>query len=156
MHITAHAGNDIAFALLAEETHRQGSDLLVELVADISHHTRADGDDRGCRQEIGTCLEEGRYAKEQSDEEQGRCLPPSVDEAIHVEVHVVHQHFLDVGPVPGHQAGGGFCIARLEEDLQDGNQGCEGEYIQYCGEDIEYDAQDEVFLVWRNKPPQYV
>ena len=39
LHITAHAGNDISLALLAEETERETVYLLVNLVADVSYDT---------------------------------------------------------------------------------------------------------------------
>ena len=56
LHVTTHAGDDITFALLGEESEWQRSDLLVELVADIAHDASPDGNDRGCGEEIGTSL----------------------------------------------------------------------------------------------------
>ena len=56
LHVTTHAGDDITFALLGEESEWQRSDFLVELVADIAHDTSPDGNDRGCGEEIGTSL----------------------------------------------------------------------------------------------------
>ena len=48
LHITTHTGDDVTLAFLGEETQWQGGDLLVELVADVAHHTSTDRDDRGC------------------------------------------------------------------------------------------------------------
>ena len=47
LHITAHAGNDISLALLAEETERETVYLLVNLVADVSYDTCTDRYDGG-------------------------------------------------------------------------------------------------------------
>ena len=47
LHITAHSGDDISLALLAEEAQRKRGNLLVELVADIANNTRTDRDDGG-------------------------------------------------------------------------------------------------------------
>ena len=47
LHITAHAGDDIALALLAEETERETVYLLVNLVADVSYDTCTDRYDGG-------------------------------------------------------------------------------------------------------------
>ncbi len=48
LYITTHAGDDVAFALLAEETQREGGYLLIELVANITYDACSDRDD-GCR-----------------------------------------------------------------------------------------------------------
>ena len=47
LYVATHAGDDVALALLAEEAQRERRDLLVELVADVAHHARADGNDGG-------------------------------------------------------------------------------------------------------------
>ena len=155
VYVAAHAGDDVTLALLAEEAHGQRRDLAVELVAHVAHHACPDGQDAYRCQVVDARLQEGGGSQEQADQQQRRRLAPFGDEAVHVVVHVVHQHLLHVTPVPCHQAGGSLCVARLEQDLQDGYQGCEGEDVQHCRQDIEHHRQHQVFLVWRHEPPQY-
>ena len=47
LHVATHAGNDVALALLAEESQGQRRNLAIELIADVAHHTRANRDNRG-------------------------------------------------------------------------------------------------------------
>ena len=69
LHITAHACNDITLTLLAEEAQREGSDFLIELIADVAHHTSSYRDDGGRRQEVGTRLQSRHHRQHNADDE---------------------------------------------------------------------------------------
>ena len=66
LHVATHTGNDVALALLREEAKWQCRNLLVELVADVTHHARADRNYRGSREEVGTRLEKSGESQEES------------------------------------------------------------------------------------------
>ena len=65
LHVSAHAGDDVPLSLFAEEAQREAVDLLVDLVAYVSHHAGADGDDGGRRQEVSPCLQESGHGQEE-------------------------------------------------------------------------------------------
>ena len=130
LHVAAHAGNDVALALLAEKAQRQGGNLLVELVADVAHHTRTDGDDGGRGKEVGTGLQRRGQGQKQSNEEQRGGLAVVGNESVHKVVQVVHHDALDVAPVPSHPLGRCLGIARLEQYLQDGYERSKREDVQ--------------------------
>ena len=69
LHITTHACNDIALTLLAEEAQRERSDFLIELIADVAHHTSSYRDDGGRREEIGTRLQRRHHRQHNADDE---------------------------------------------------------------------------------------
>ena len=102
MHVAAHAGDDVALALLAEEAQRERRDLLVELVADVAHHARADGNDGGRGQEVGSRLEEGHEGQGRTDDEQHGRRTPGGDVDQRVVVNVVGQDVLQRPVAPGH------------------------------------------------------
>ena len=155
VHVATHTGDDVALALFAEESHGQGGDLPVELVPHITYHTRTDRQDAHGSKIVDTRLQGCGHSQEYTYQQQGGGLSPFSNETVHVVVHIVHQHRLYVRPIPRHQTGGGLCITRLEEDLQDGDQGRKREYIQHSRQDVEHDAEDQVFLIRRHKPPEY-
>ena len=130
-HIAAHTGNNIALALFGEEAQRQGCYLLVQLVTNVAHHACADGHDASRGEEIRACLQHGRYGQKQSDEQQcGRGAIVGY-QSVDIIVQVVHQHLLNVAPVPCHHTGGSLGITRLKQDLQDRNQCCKREYVEH-------------------------
>ena len=94
LHVSAHAGDDVPLSLFAEEAQREAVDLLVDLVADVSHHSRADGDDSRGGQEVGSCLQEGGKGQEETYQQQRGGLSAFPDELSHVEVGVVADHLL--------------------------------------------------------------
>ena len=154
LHVSAHAGDDVPLSLFAEEAQREAVDLLVDLVADVSHHSRADGDDRRGGQEVGSCLQEGGKGQEETYQQQRSSLSAFPDELSHVEVGVVAYHVLYRSLAPFHQPGGRggpFC---LEEYLQDGDDGGEREYVQYRRKDIEHHRERQVALVGSQEAPQ--
>ena len=147
LHVSAHAGDDVPLSLFAEEAQREAVDLLVDLVADVSHHSRADGDDRRGGQEVGSCLQEGGKGQEETYQQQRSSLSAFPDELSHVEVGVVAYHVLYRSLAPFHQPGGRGGSLCLEEYLQDGDESGEREDVQYRREDIEHHREREGTLI---------
>ena len=70
LHVTAHAGDDVALLLLGEKADGKAQDLVVNLHADILHHTGADGNHHGRRAEIAGGLEDGGHTDEQAQQQE--------------------------------------------------------------------------------------
>ena len=156
LHVTTHAGDDVALAFFREEVKRQRRHLAIQLVANVSHHARTYGYDGGRRQKIGSGLEECHHGKEQSDDEQRGCRARVYDEFLHVIVHVVGQHLTGVAPVPCHELVGAYSSVHLKEYLENGYERSEGKDVEYGRENIEHHRHDEVALVRRHKPSEYL
>ena len=106
---------------------RERIDLLVELVADVTHDTSTDRYDGGGREEISSRLQECHECQEQTDHQKGGRSTVFHDKFLDVIVHVVGGHFLEGAPVsvPGHIVVGTDAAIYLKQDLQDWYQGCE-------------------------------
>ena len=135
LHIATHTGNDVALSLLTEESERELVDLLVELVAYVSHHARANGYDGSRRKEVGSRLEERHERQRQSDEEQRGGGSHRGDEVVDIIVHVVHQGILVERP--RHEARRRVGVACLKQDLQHGDECCEREDVEHCRQYVE-------------------
>ena len=160
LHVTTHAGDDVTLALLREEAEVQRGDLAVELVTDVAHHTRTDGDDGSRGKEVGSCLQSRHERKQQADGQQriGRTILSN--EALYIIIGVVGEHVGEltnrVHTVPADKARDLLDIRCLEQDLQDGDERHKREDVQYRGKDIEHDAQHQILLIGRNEAPQYL
>ncbi len=156
LYVAAHAGNDVALALLAEKAQRQRGYLMVELVADVAHNAGADGHDRGRRKEVGRGLEQRHEGEEEADEEQRRRGAGLDDHLLHIVGAVVGEHLLDVIPVPLHELVGPQSAVDLEEDLQDGDECGEGKDVEQCREDVEKHRHEKIFLIRRHEAQQHL
>ena len=70
LHVTAHAGDDVALLLFGEKADGQAQDLVVNLHADILHNTGADGNHYGRCAEITGGLEDGGHAHEEAEQQE--------------------------------------------------------------------------------------
>ena len=156
LHIAAHPRDNVTLPFFAEESQWQRGDLLVQLVADVAHHTSTYRDDGGRREEVGSRLQGRGEGQEDAYQQKCRGLAILDDQLTHVVVQIVHQHVFHVSPVPCHQRGSCFCVTSLEQDLQDRYQCCKREDIEHSRQDVEDNRQHQVFLIWRHKPPQYI
>ena len=151
LHVAAHTGNDVALAFLGEEAERQRCNLLIELVADVAHHSSAYRDD-GCRgKEVGTGLQEGHEREEQTNHQQCVCGSNGVYEFLNVVVGVIAQHLFRMVPAPRHQLHARRLPVGLEENLQYRDYGHERKDVQYGRQYVEDNRPHKVLLVWRNK-----
>ena len=156
LHIAAHACNDVALALLREETERQRRDFLVELVADVAHHARANRHNRRRRQEVSPRFQERQHRQHNSDDEQRRRRARRLDEPVHVVVHVVHRHRFNVLPVPRHQLSGFHRVVRLKQNAKHRHERHKRKHVENGRQDVEHHRQNQIFLVRRHKSPQHL
>ena len=152
--VAADAGDDVAFALLAEEAERQGEDLAVDLHAQVLHHAGADGDHHGGGAEVAGYLDEDDRDEDEAEHQQDVALAVLLDELGDVVVGVVGDLVEGHPAVPGDE----FVVdvADVEEDLQDRDQQREGEYVEDRRQDVEYDGSSDVPPVRRHVPLQYL
>ena len=156
LHVAAHAGYDVALALLGEEAQRQRRYLAVELVAYVAHHTGAYRDDCCGREEVCPGLEKRHESQEQSDDEQRGGRPESVYHLIDIIVHVVCEHFLYVRAAYREEHGMRVRRVDLEQNLEYRHYCEKREDIQYRRKNIENNRQDKIFLIRRNESAQYL
>ena len=155
LHVAAHAGDDVAFALLREEAEGKRQDFAVELVADVAHHARADGDDHGRGEEVAPRLQEGHHGEEQAEDEQGGAFAQLADEVGDEVVEVVDGNVLQAAfPAPRHELVG--LLGYLEQDLQDGDDERERENVEQGRQEVESDGQCQVFPIGAHEAAQQV
>ena len=151
-HITAHAGHHVALALVGEETDGQGHDLVVNLVADVAHHARANGNHTEGAQVGAPGLKSCHHNQRGSDTSQRRRLPVALDDALHIVVEVVGQHGVDLAAAHLHVTVG--LGVEAEEHLQYGDDQRKREQRQKCRQQVEHDVQRQIFLIRRYKAPE--
>ena len=79
-HIAAHAGNDIALVLLAEESHGQAQDLVINLYAYVAHHTVPERHHNGQSPEVAGGLEQRHENEHQTEYQERAGFAIKVDE----------------------------------------------------------------------------
>ena len=151
-HVTAHARHHVALALVGEEADGQRGDFGVNLVADVTHHTGADGDHVEEAQVAAACLQARHEHQRRGDAGQGRRLAVALDDALHIVVEVIDHHVLQACRAQRHE----LIVVGVqpEQHLKDGDDQCEREQRQERGQQVEQDVQRDIFLVGRHKPLQ--
>lgn len=99
LYITTHASYDVTLSLLAEEPQREGSNLLIKLVANVSYDTSPYRDDGGWREKISRSLQEGHEGEEQADDQEGGRRTMCHDELLDIIIQIVGGYLLDGAPV---------------------------------------------------------
>ena len=146
-HVAAHAGDDVAFALIAEEREGKRGDLVVERVANVAHNAGANGHHRGDRCEIARCFEECCRDKEDTDHQQrGRGTVVS-HELRGIVVRIIDRN---VGKgfafrVPWHEMIDR--LLRIKEEFEHGDERCERKDVEQRTQYVESQRGGNVFLV---------
>ena len=146
--VGAHAGDDVALALFGEEAQREAQHLAVDLQPDVAHHARAQRHHHGGRGEVARRLQQGQHDEQAAQHQQHLQGAVFVDEVAHPPVGVVHQRILGrAHAAPVH----GLVLVRLavhlEQDVQDGHKGHEGEHVEPLRHEVQDDSPCQVLAV---------
>lgn len=153
--VAAHAGDDVAFALVGEETQGESDDFVVDAGADVAHDAGAHRHNHGSRKEVGTRLEEGGRNEEDADEQQGGRSAVVGHELLRVEIHVIDEKVLQAVArrIPGDEVVDGG--VDLEEQVEHRDEGGEREHVEHGRQQVEEDGAEEVVLVWGDVTPHH-
>ena len=143
--VAADAGDDVAFALLAEEAEREGEDLAVDLHPKVLDDAGADGDHHGGGAEVAGYLDGDDADEDEAEHQQDAALAVGLDVLRDVVVGVVGDLVEGHPAVPGDEFVAG--VADVEEDLEDGDEQREREDVEDGRQDIEDHRSADVALV---------
>ena len=151
--IVGHTRDDVSAAGVGEVPHREGEDLIVELLSEVPQYTGADGHHVVVREPRGGTLESGHDDEEETQDEQHITGP--------VQGDLVIEEIVEVGPQGGEgvlESADGVELGPLdvhggqtEEDPQHGDDGGEGEQGQDRREEVEQDVQTHLHLIRRHE-----
>ena len=145
LHVAAHAGDDIPFALLGEEPEGKGEYLVVDLQAHVLHYARAHWHHHRGGAEVAGSLEGRHQDKYPGKNEKGYHGAVMAQVTGYEPVEIVDEYLFEIAASPGNEVVG--VLFHLEDDLQHGDDEGEGKNIEYGTEDVHQHRTSQVFLV---------
>ena len=128
LHIGTHAGYDVAFPLLGEETQRKFQHLVIQLRADIPNHSGTQRHHHSTGSKVAKGLYTGHQHQGHTHDNQGEESPVLVYQLLHKGIAVVHDHFLGQC-VPRPFLIGIYRLVCLEQDVQYRYQHHKGKHV---------------------------
>ena len=153
--VSAHTGHDIALALLAEVSQRQGQQFAIQLVAKVFHDSVPNGDHNRGRAEIAGGFDRRNQRERKAQGKQHGRSAPLPHRLGNEPVEVVDGYVLDSD---GHRIPGNELILHLvyvEQDLQNGNQQREREHVEDGGQYVHHDRAAQIAPVRPNVTLEY-
>ena len=155
VYVAAHAGYDVALALIGEEAEGERENLVVDAGAYVADYAGAEGHHDAYGGKVTRGLQQRGGDEEQADEEQRGGGAVLVHELRGVPVHVVHHNLFHAYALcaPGDED---IVVAvYAEEELEHGYERHEREYVEHCGEEVEEERTGEVGFIGTDILPHY-
>ncbi len=153
--ICTHAGNDVALVLLGEETQGQAQHLVIQLRADVLHHTGAQGHHHCAGGKVAQGLYAGHHHQRRAHDDQRNEGSVLGNEVLHVGIAIVHHHLLiQCAPCPLLVLI--FRTVYLEQNVQYGDEHHKGKDIHPLREEVQHDGARQVLAIGPEVTPHYL
>ena len=138
LNVTAHAGNDVALALVGEEGERQGDDFTVNAVAYVADDTGAQRYHDTGGGKVAERLQQGGHDEEETDVQQGARGTVALHELLCPVVKVVDERVLERRVLCAPFDKVVSALVDAEEELQHGHERHEREHVEHGREQVEH------------------
>jgi len=155
LYVGAHADDDVALALRAEEAQRQAQNLVVELGTDVAYDTRGERHHDVHGGPVARTLDDRHDDEQYAHDAQRDEGTIRRNQFLHPGIAVVDDDLL-VQRTPRPLLVGIYRLVYLEQDVQDRNQHDEGEHVHPLGEDVQEDGTHDVHPVRIHIAPQHL
>ena len=146
-HVAAHTGDDVTFALVAEEGKRERGDFLIQCVADVAHNAGAHRYHCGDRGEVARGFEECGGDEKHADHQQRGCRAVLCHKLRGVVVGIVDGDVRKCFPRRGPRDEMVDRLLGIEQQFEHRYERCERKYVEQRAQYVECQRRGDIALV---------